>query len=66
MNWRAFLDGVASIFTGWAPLQPPPPPMTNEELRQRVAEDMARDWRAVGNDLRTAMRQVDREIGGDG
>lgn len=56
--WRAVLDGLASLTI--FPPEFPPPPLTPREAREADAAAIAGDWRAVGDDLRAAMREYER------
>ena len=56
-----FLDGINSIFSGmvsvfsWGTINPT---FSYEERFGTDEELLASDWQAVGNDLRTAMGQI--------
>ncbi len=60
---RNILTGMGSILN----LFPAPrPPLTRPKFLDRTDEEaLASDWQAVGDDMRTAMKQVDKEIDDD-
>ena len=52
--WRGFLKGMGSLLN----LFP------RYDIKNKSdAEALASDWEAVGNDMKKAMQQIDREIG---
>ena len=58
--WSAFLHGM-SFITLWPAPRPVRTPYTDRDPAQADAEAIASDWRAVGNDLRVAMRKLTAE-----
>ena len=60
---RNILTGMGAIFN----LFPAPrPPLTSHKFLDRTDEEaLESDWQAVGDDMRTAMKQVDKEIDDD-
>ena len=63
MKLRNLLRGAGSIFN----LFPPPSaPLQRPKFLDRTDEEaLESDLKAVGDDMRAAMKEIDEEIGGD-
>lgn len=58
MSFRAFLRGMGRIWDVASWFEPKVQPLTPQEALVADAKAIAGDWKAVGNDLNIAIRQI--------